>query len=185
MLKSFYLSISVFLLTSIGCRQEDPVIPNEEELITTMIYTLTPANGGTAVTFSFKDLDGDGGAAPEIKTAKLIKNTTYTGALLLLNELVSPAGNINEEIEEEGQAHQFFFQTTGNLAVTVQYDDLDTHGNPIGLRSKLITSSASTGKLTITLRHEPDKSAAGVVAGNITNAGGETDIEISFDVEVE
>jgi hypothetical protein len=38
--------------------------------------------------------------------------------------------------------------------------------------------------LKITLRHEPNKKASGVVGGSITNAGGETDIEVSFDVEV-
>ena len=35
------------------------------------------------------------------------------------------------------------------------------------------------------LRHEPDKSAAGVSSGDITNAGGETDIEVSFNVIIE
>ena len=36
------------------------------------------------------------------------------------------------------------------------------------------------GQFTVTLRHEPDKSAQGVSAGDITNAGGETDIEVSL-----
>ena len=38
---------------------------------------------------------------------------------------------------------------------------------------------------TITLRHEPAKTATGVSGGDITNAGGETDIEVVFDVTVE
>ena len=37
----------------------------------------------------------------------------------------------------------------------------------------------------MTLRHEPAKDASGVAAGDITNAGGETDIEVTFDVTVE
>jgi hypothetical protein len=184
MLKSFYLFI-ILLLSVTGCKLEDPEIPNEEELITTMHFRLSPAGGGTPITLSFKDLDGDGGSAPVITSGNLIKNTTYLGELELLNEQQSPPVNISTEIKNEGEEHQFFFHTTGNLGITVQYDDQDSQGNPIGLKNKLITSGASTGKLTITLRHEPDKSAPGVFSGNIANAGGETDIEITFDVEVE
>jgi len=40
------------------------------------------------------------------------------------------------------------------------------------------------GGLRITLRHEPNKTAAGVQNGDITNAGGETDIEVTFTFEV-
>ena len=40
------------------------------------------------------------------------------------------------------------------------------------------------GTITVILRHEPDKDASGVSNGDITNAGGETDIEVVFNVEV-
>ena len=137
------------------------------------------------ITLTFKDLDGDGGSSPEISSGKFFKNTTYLGELELLNEQLNPPVNISAEIKNEGEDHQFFYHTTGNLGISVQYEDQDSQGNPIGLKNKLITTSGSTGTLTITLRHEPDKSAPGVIAGNIANAGGETDLEISFDVEVE
>jgi len=51
------------LITS--CK-DDPEPPNEEEIITTVMYTLTPDGGGTSVTMSFEDLDGDGGNAATI-----------------------------------------------------------------------------------------------------------------------
>jgi hypothetical protein len=35
------------------------------------------------------------------------------------------------------------------------------------------------------LRHEPAKSAAGVADGDLTEAGGETDVEVVFEVIVE
>ena len=47
------------------------------------------------------------------------------------------------------------------------------------------TGAASVGTLKVTLRHEPNKSAAGVVGGDITNAGGETDIEVEFPIVIE
>jgi hypothetical protein len=91
---------------------------------------------------------------------------------------------VEEEIEEEDDEHQFFFSTTGGLNATVAYDDTDGT-NPVGLKTKVTTAEASQGTLRVTLRHEPNKSAEGVSAGNITNAGGETDIEVEFDVTVE
>ena len=65
------------------------------------------------------------------------------------------------------------------------YSDQDNDGNPLGLLFELTTGDAGNESYTITLRHEPDKTAAGVSGGDITNAGGETDIEVVFDVVVE
>lgn len=177
--------VALFSITLIfsACKK-DPVIPNEEEVITTLTYTLTPDGGGAPIVLSFQDLDGDGGNAPVITGGTLTANTTYHGAMELLNELESPAEVITEEIEEEADEHQFFFQTTvGGL--TVAYDDQDVNGRPIGLASTLTTTGAGTGTLTITLRHQPDKAASGVSGGDITNAGGETDIEVNFNVDVQ
>jgi hypothetical protein len=175
------LCISIFLS---NCDKKDPEIPNEEELITTMKYTLTPLTGGNTVIFSFKDLDGDGGSVPVITTGSLTPNTSYAGSIELLNELSQPVTDVSEEVYEEGTEHQFFFRATGGLAVSIQYDDTDTDGKPLGLKTKLTTAAVSTGSLTITLRHEPDKAAQGVANGDITNAGGETDIEVTFNVQI-
>ena len=62
---------------------------------------------------------------------------------------------------------------------------MDGNGDPVGLMTQLMTGSAGTGQLTILLRHEPDKSAMGVAQGDPTNAGGETDINVVFDIVVE
>ena len=44
--------------------------------------------------------------------------------------------------------------------------------------SQWSTNAAGSGELQVVLRHEPDKFGANVSAGDITNAGGETDIEV-------
>lgn len=174
--------IAIISLTS--CEKDEPDIPNEEELITTLVYTLTPQGGGAAVEFRFTDLDGDGGDAPVIVNGTLAANTTYNGAITLLNEAETPAEDMTAEVEEEDEEHQLFFQVaTANAAVA--YADADGEGNPIGLASTLTTGDASIGTLKITLRHEPDKMASGVASGDIVNAGGETDIEVTFDVTVQ
>ncbi len=177
------LFITSLVLTSCS-NKEDPKIPNEEEVITTLKYTLTPNEGGTTVILRFKDLDGDGGNAPIITGGTLNSNKTYTGTLVLLNEQKSPAENVTTEIQEENEDHQFFFKT--NIAgLTVAYNDKDANGNPLGLQSTVTTTNAGKGTLTVILRHEPNKSASGVASGDITNAGGETDIEVTFDITIQ
>jgi len=162
----------------------DPIVDPPVELITTLTYTLTPEGGGDNVVLSFQDIDGDGGDAPVIVNGTLAANQVYTGSLDLLNESVDPSESITEEISEEDEDHQFFFATNvAGLAVT--YTDMDADGNPIGLASQLTTTDAGTGTLTITLLHKPMKSAAGVADGDLTNAQGETDIEATFDIDVQ
>jgi hypothetical protein len=166
-------------------KDEAPVLPNEEELITTLIYTLTPVGGGTPVVFSFQDEDGDGGNPPILIEGILSANTDYTGALTLLNESEDPADNITLEVQEEGADHQLFYQIESPLDLDISYADTDANGKPIGLNTLVSTGAASSGNLTITLRHEPAKNAPGVSGGDITNAGGETDIEVTFIIEIE
>lgn len=177
------LLISVLLATMLSC-DKDPVIPNEEELITTVTYTLSPQGGGDDVVLFFEDLDGDGGDDPTFRVDSLLANTTYTGVLLLESTVDGVTENISDEVAVEANEHQFFFASS--LAdLTVSYADTDSDGNPIGLVSVLTTGAAGTGTLTVTLRHEPNKSASGVADGDLTNAGGETDIEVEFAVVVE
>ena len=177
-------ALSAFILIT-GCKKkEDPVIPNEEELITTLTYTLISQDGTDTVVFRFQDLDGQGGNNPIITGGTLLTNTIYIGTIELLNEQVNPAQNITDEVKSESEAHQFFYNQSG-IAATVSYNDADQNGNPIGIKTMVAAQSASTGTLTITLRHEPDKFATGVSAGDMTNAGGETDIEVTFDVDIQ
>ena len=170
-----------------GCLNDDPV--NEEELITKFTYTLTPETGGDAVVMLFSDPDGDGGNAPVITTSgNLVEGGVYQGKISLQNEAAMPPVDITAEVKEEADDHQFFFMPQGNLAgkISIVYDDIDNNGNPVGLTTRVTAlQKTSGGKLSIVLRHEPNKSASGVKEGNISNAGGETDIQIDFDLNIE
>ncbi len=190
MKKNYLLLLGLALMMSfvfVACEDdepEDPEIPNEEEAITTLTYTLTPDDGGMPVVLSFVDLDGDGGNDPVVTGGTLDTNATYVGAIVLLNDLETPPENITEEVEEEDDEHQFFFTTTVN-GLDIDYADTDGNGNPLGLATTITTKAAGSGTITVILRHEPDKAAAGVSEGDIANAGGETDIEVTFDVDVQ
>ena len=171
-----------FLWTSCD---DDPEPENPEELITTVLLTLSPDGAGTPVVFSFQDLDGEGGNAATITTDPLAANTTYSAAVTLLNETESPVENITEEVEEEDDEHQFFLLPSANLKLDWSYLDQDADGHPVGLLLQVVTKEASSGDLTLILRHLPDKGASGVAEGNIDNAGGETDIEVTFPVTIQ
>lgn len=178
-----FLSI-LFLatLSFASCSNDDdnPDPVNEEEVITTVTMTLVPDGGGTTVTMEYQDLDGDGPNTPTFDiSGPLATNTIYNGTLDLLNETESPAESITGEIEEEDEEHQFFFTATNSLGIFA-YTDMDGNGNPIGLAFTFTTTNATTGNINVILRHEPVKDAAGVSDGDLTNAGGETDVDITF-----
>ncbi|AZJ35993.1 type 1 periplasmic binding fold superfamily protein [Tenacibaculum singaporense] len=177
------LFISAITITS--CSDDDPVVINEDEVITTMTIELTPNGGGDKVTLQSKDADGDGPTAPVVTGGTLAANTTYNAVITLLNELESPAENITEEVAEEADEHQFFYSQTGLTSTFTYAGANDSNGNPVGINFTIATGSAGTGTYIVTLRHEPNKGASGVKEGDITNAGGETDIQVSFPITVE
>ena len=165
-----------------SCSDDDDNTPdpvNDEEVITTLTVTLD--SGSDTVVMQYQDLDGDGSNAAVVTVSgSLNANTIYDGTIVLLNETEDPAENITEEVEEEDLDHQFFYTVGSGLNVTTDYADADSMGNPLGLSFILTTSEASSGALTFTLRHEPNKPNDG-----LETAGGETDIDVTFDVIVE
>lgn len=171
----------------ISCDPDETEPVNQEELITTVKYTLTPQGGGSTVVLSFRDLDGDGGTAPVITGGELVNGKTYDGVIELLNESKSPAEDIGDEVTEEGVDHQLFFRvSTQELidAFEYTYIDKDINGYPIGLITTLKTLNVGSGNLILTLRHKPNKGGLNVSLGDITNAGGETDIEVSLPIQI-
>lgn len=176
---SFYTLLSIAM---IGCSDDDsaPEVINDEELITTVILTLTQESGDQVV-LTTVDLDGDGPDEPETTVVgNFAENTQYTGAVQFLNETEDPAEDITEEVEEEADEHQVFYTTSEGLNITTTYLDFDDNDNPLGVNITLETGEASSGSLTVTLRHEPVKPNDG-----LESAGGETDITTSFDVTIE
>lgn len=187
-LKFSALFISSFLFLTSCSNDDSPAPVNEEEVITTVKITLLSSSSSSIVMKS-TDLDGDGPNPPEyiLTGGNLVAGESYTGSVEFLNELENPVGNITEEVEAEGQDHQVFYQLPASIG-NITYDALnvDANGKPIGLEFNLVAgTSGSTGNLTVTLRHLPNKSANGVSNGDITNAGGSTDAEVSFPVVVD
>ncbi len=188
-------AISLGLVTSCSDDDDTPGEVLEEELITDITVTLT-AEGADAVLLTVNDPDGaDGPDAPVITTSGSFKaNTVYTGSFEILNKSEEEPENVTEEIEELAAEHQFFF-VAKDVAITTAYTDTECDytteacdaatAKPVGLAFSLTTAEAGTGTLRVALRHEPNKDAEGVAAGDITNAGGGEDIDVTFNVTVE
>jgi hypothetical protein len=175
---AFILSIGFF-----ACDDDDILVPtNEDKFITTLTLTFSPEGGGDHKTFSFRDTDGPDGEQPTISADSLDQNTVYNVSIVVLNESRDPVEDITEKIREENKEHQFFFDITGGVSLTYAYADVDEDGNPVGLQTEFSAGLASQGIMTVILRHKPDKNAPGVSDGNIILAGGETDIEVTFNV---
>lgn len=181
---------ALFLMTSCNNDDDAPEPGNDEEEITTLQIILQKVGSIGTTTVTWRDLDGPGGNAPVIDAITLDADATYTATIRVLNEnededLNDEEYNVTLEVEEEDDEHQFFFIISNGLNLTHSYQDQDGDGNPVGIVNRFVTGAASTGTLRVVLRHEPNKSASGVADGNIANAGGDTDIEATFDVTIQ
>lgn len=180
-----YLLISIFIFTAIiySCKKDKDLIvnppdTNEEEVITTMTITFIDSAGvNPTVQATFKDPDGDGGNGPTIfDTIKLDNNTIYNASIILLNETKNPADTISNEVLEEANEHLFCFSVS-DADVTITRTDSD--GNyEVGLKSKWVTGSSSSGYVTVTLKHQLE------IKDGTCNPG-ETDVEVNFVIEIQ
>ncbi|PWH81545.1 type 1 periplasmic binding fold superfamily protein [Algibacter marinivivus] len=185
-MKTIKLLALLFISTlAISCSNDDDGHgddhDSEEELITTVVYTLTNnADNTDVVTLTFTDLDGEGGADGTYDiSGPLTANATYTGGIKLWNATENPAEDITEEVEGEADEHEFFYSNTAGLTITKT--DVDGNGNPVGIETTIATGSAATGSITVILKHEPTKPNN----GTSSDAGGSTDVEVTFSIEVQ
>ena len=177
----------MLIFIAVSCSETtDPEPVNEEELITTVNVTFTNTEDSNDVVIaSFVDQDGPGGNDGITTNPTLSANTTYSVQIEFLNESVSPTDNITLEVEEEGDEHQVFYVISSTLNLSVAYNDEDVNSLPIGLSTTFTVGDAGTGTMDAILVHQPTKTNAGVSEGDITNAGGDEDINISFDVTIQ
>jgi len=188
-------SICVFFS---ACEDDDPVVEDVPETITTTRLTFTPEAGGNALTFEATDPDGDGPESVSLDEVVLPANTAYTLTIEFFNELVPPTDeeyDITEEVEEEGDEHQIFFGWSDGLFASptgdgnigagqqgdpVNYEDEDEDMRPIGLETTWTTGEAGSGNFQVILKHQPD-----IKSDTSGSTDGESDIDYTFDIEIQ
>ena len=181
----YYLAVGLATAFA-ACDDDDPVIEpvNEEELITTV--TLTLSSDTDQATFTLFDPDGNGGVSAVTTGDTLSAGTAYSYAVSFVNAAETPAEDITAEVREEDEEHQVFISFS-DFDATLTEQDEDGDGRPLGITGEIVVAddASGTGTMTLTLVHEPDKDAEGVADGDITNAGGETDVEARFPVTIQ
>ncbi len=193
----FMMGTLVFLSS---CKKDDPTPENIPELITKAKLKFTPTSGAT-IEVTATDPDGEG--VQDIKIdgpINLVKGTTYTLSLELLNELYKSTEegyNISDEIAKEADEHQFFFEWTdgvfsnpvGNGNIDNRNDpvnygsSVDSKGLPLGLTTSWTTSATATSgtkSFRVLLKHQPE-----IKSATSTSTDGESDLDITFTIVVQ
>jgi len=186
-----YLSLIVItLLLLVASCSETELDLHKIEPITALYYTLDPVRSNSeTVTFYFEDRDGDGGRDPIILGGNLTPNTTYVGKLHVLYGSAKSISHIEHEtipqgINEQPELYQVFYSNSDGLKMEISYDDEDANGNPVGLRTILMSEARSSGSLNIKVVYNPDKFAGGAANGLDDNASGSNEIEVDFNLAI-
>lgn len=189
---------AVTVLMFQACSDDDPKKENVPELITEATLTFTPAGGGAAVVAVATDKDGEGVQDLTVDgPIDLATGTTYTLTIELINGLADPSEDeydITAEVQAEGDEHMFFFGWTNNVfsdpagngnidtrGDDVNYNDDDENELPIGLSTGWTTAgSAASGTFRVILKHQP-----GLKSASSTSETGESDLDLTFTINVE
>lgn len=110
----------------------------------------------------------------------LSANTLYTTKIVVLDESGATAEDISSEIKEEDDEHEFFFVPSPADLLTVTKTDRDSNSRPVGLESTIQTGAAKTGTLRVVLKHQP-----GLKSNTSTIATGETDVDVTYNIQVQ
>jgi hypothetical protein len=182
MQRSKMLGFLLLVLTMGACdKAENPEPADENELITTVTVRFTEPGSTTALAFTYRDTDGDGGQAPTKFDAITLKaNTTYTVAIEFLDESKTPVDNITNEILEKKDEHLVVFTATPATLLTYTATDKDSRNLPVGLSGTAKTGAAGTGKLKVQLRHQPPVNGQPVKNGTVTP--GSDDVNLVFNL---
>ncbi len=167
---------AILLFGACQVDDDDPMV-NEEELITSVVLTFT-APGGSSTSFSFRDTDGSGGTDPVVENITLAAASSYMLSVRFLDES-NPAdvSDITLEVADENTDHLVCFEVQGDMPLPL-IEDTDDNGKPLGLASRLVTTAPGNGKLTVRLKHTPDKNATSPCGT------GDTDVEATFNVAI-
>jgi hypothetical protein len=190
--------LMLLFIISIGfsCQEaEAPEEENEVEIFTDIELIFT-AEDGTVVRALAEDPTG--GLAVNssftVQPFTLKANTTYILTFELLNRLVNPVEDVQEEILDEADEHQMFFEFTNNAFASpsgsgniqnrngeVNYLDFDENNLPLGLRTSWTTGGAlQNGTFRVWLAHQP-----GVKTATSSANDGDVDFDITFEMTIE
>jgi len=199
------VAIAVMVLSIASCKKPETIVtpaPPSNEFLTTVIFrcinSVAPFDTTTGV---WRELNPSGSLPPDTSKAILNykKNSTYVCNIYILDEsktatdsLVSTNFNINKlpsttvnvttEIRARQNYHLICMNATGGIATNWSFirTDYDTNNPPlqVGLNDNVTTLATSTGRLEITLHHQPN-------VKNGTCGPGTDDFDVFYSVNIQ
>lgn len=174
-------SILPFLLVLIlaSCKPDNPVDPNEEEVITKVQLTFTDsATGSNTFMVTYSDPDGDGGSAPvQFDSIRLDSGGVYNVSIALYDESdAQNVVNITSEVLEESDQHLFCYTASGATVGVLKTDSDGTF--PIGVTTRWTAGMPGVGSMRVELRHQPDGKDG-------TCNPGATDVQLDFSLVIQ
>lgn len=179
---SFGVATAALLLTASACGDSSTGPGGEQELITRVTLTVTPALGGTEQVIYIDDPDGLGPTPPsaQVGDLTLLSGALYTGTVMFENRLSVPPEDITEEVAAESDEHGVIYTVAGTAAQFI-INDTDNSGRPLGITTSVEGGSvAGDGTVRVVLCHYD----AVVKPASATTCTGDTDIDVTFSFSV-
>jgi len=179
-------ALGLALIFWASCNKDEQVVstpdPENEFMTTVKLIAVNANDPGDADTASWVDLDPEGSEQPDLSNATLhLKpDAAYDVQVQFWDESKTPAEDITPEIKERQNYHLICFSPDESLNLTVTKTDRDDNNPPlpVGLEDRFETGAASSGKLNVTLRHQPN-----VKDG--TCDPGSTDANVNFQITIQ
>jgi len=170
----FILSV-ISIFTSCSDDDDNPEVINEEETITTVRLTVLESGSTEPQVYTWTESKKD--------DITLKANSTYNFKIQFLDESnPQDVEDITAEVITEKDEHFVFYQTTtsGLTFKNASDDTIDTNDIGINISTDWSTTDAATGILRAFLIHEPTSKAG----SSRNDFGGETDIEVDFNITI-
>jgi hypothetical protein len=155
----------------------------DEEVISDVTMTLTSQGASQTVDAVFDEA----GVLQQVDTIRLVPDASYLGDITLRNRFENE--DITAEIEEEAEAHRFFFAVRDVSGVTASANDRESDYGPnaegddlpVGLQLQMTTTgtASGTGALRVVLGHYPN---GGKQADDSVSDAPEIDVDVAFPI---
>ncbi|WP_378179914.1 type 1 periplasmic binding fold superfamily protein [Aquimarina sp. SS2-1] len=171
-------ALFLFAIAFTACSSDDdnPLVINEEETITTVRLTVLESGMSTPEIYTWTESSQD--------DITLSANSSYNFKIEFLDESdPNDVEDITAEVIDERDEHFVYYETTVNgLSFTNASDDtIDSNNTGINISTDWSSTDAATGIIRAFLIHEPTTKTG----DSRDDFGGETDVEVSFNITVQ
>lgn len=188
--KKTTLITAILFLAS--CDKDEPVAINEHEEFSSVTIKVTDESDQSFETYTFEveghDHAGEAGGTEDPhgdhEEIGLAPNSSYLFEIRFFNdEDPNNIEDVTQEIIDEADEHQVFYELTDSANITIESGPGDTmdNSNPLNLITRWTTTDAGVADVIAYLLHRPT-SKTGTTRSDF---GGTPDVQLEFEAHVE